>query len=65
MVLTVALVVASMMVVMAAPAFAKVPIRTFNPQGHETQASCNPQPQECAAVNGGGNRPPGQQPDNP
>ena len=61
-VLAVALVVAAMMVAMAAPAFAKVPVTTTNPSGKETSGNCNAGPQTCAATNNGGNQPPGQQP---
>ncbi len=61
-VLAVALVVAAMMVVMAAPAFAKVPITTTNPTGKETSGNCKSPSQTCTATNNGGNQPPGQQP---
>ena len=63
--LAVALLAAMMLAATAGVGYAKITQHTFNPQGHETHASCNPTPQECVATNPAGHQPPGQQPENP
>ena len=59
-VLAVALVMAAMLAVMVAPAFAKIEPVTRNPQGHETQGQG--QAQTTTNENPAGHAPPGQNP---
>ena len=60
-VLAVALVMAAMLAVMVAPAFAKIEPVTRNPQGHVTQGSSG-QAQTTTNENPAGHAPPGQNP---